>query len=164
MQAGVGFELVYQDHLNPRSEAWQSSQRPSLGVCMINKKKILVAEDEADIRGLISFSLRYAGYEVIEAKNGRDAVKKAVDDPPDLILLDVRMPQMNGYEACNLLKEHDLTRGIPIIFLSARGQEAEIKQGLELGAEEYILKPFAPDELYRRVGSYLELREGQEGT
>jgi DNA-binding response OmpR family regulator len=72
------------------------------------------------------------------------------------------MPNMNGYEACHLLKARDSTREIPVIFLSARGQEAEIKRGLELGAEEYILKPFAPDELYRRVGSILDRLDRKE--
>ena len=123
---------------------------------MSEGKKVLVAEDESDIRGLIVFSLQYAGYEVIEALNGEAAIELAEAEQPDLILLDVRMPKMNGYEACSVLKAQDSTRGIPVVFLSARGQETEIKQGLELGAEEYILKPFAPDELYQRVGSILE--------
>lgn len=123
---------------------------------MAVKKKILVAEDEPDIRGLIVFSLQYAGFEVVEALNGQDAFEKASVVMPDLILLDVRMPKMTGYEACKALKAQAATRAIPVVFLSARGQEAEIKHGLELGAEEYILKPFAPDELYRRVESILQ--------
>lgn len=118
-------------------------------------KKILVAEDEPDIRGLIVFSLQYAGFQVVEAVNGEDAVQKAAKELPDLVLLDVRMPKMTGYEACAVLKGQASTRHIPVVFLSARGQEAEIKRGLELGAEEYILKPFAPDELYRRVQGIL---------
>jgi DNA-binding response OmpR family regulator len=126
---------------------------------MQNSKKILVAEDEPDIRGLISFSLRYAGYSVVEALNGEEAVKKALEELPDLVLLDVRMPKLSGYEVCKVLKTQDSTRDIPVIFLSARGQEAEIKRGLELGAEEYILKPFAPDEFNRRVGSILERQQ-----
>lgn len=131
---------------------------------MHGRKKILVAEDEPDIRDLIAITLRYAGYDVIEAIDGEDAVKKAREDLPDLILLDVRMPNMDGYHACNLLKARDSTQGIPIIFLSARGQEAEIKRGLELGAEEYILKPFAPDELYRRVDGIFDRLDRQEDT
>lgn len=119
-------------------------------------KKILVAEDEPDIRGLIVFSLQYAGFDVVEAVNGEDAVQKAAKEEPDLILLDVRMPKMSGYEACAALKDQESTKDIPVVFLSARGQEAEIKRGLELGAEEYILKPFAPDELYRRVEGILQ--------
>jgi DNA-binding response OmpR family regulator len=123
------------------------------------EKKILVAEDEPDIRGLIVFSLQYAGFTVIEAFNGEDAVKKASKEKPDLILLDVRMPKMTGYEACKALKAQSSTKHIPVVFLSARGQESEIKHGLELGAEEYILKPFAPDELYRRVETILQRLE-----
>jgi DNA-binding response OmpR family regulator len=123
------------------------------------KKKILVAEDEPDIRGLIVFSLQYAGFTVVEASNGEDAVDKASKEKPDLILLDVRMPKMTGYEACQALKAQSSTKDIPVVFLSARGQESEIKHGLELGAEEYILKPFAPDELYRRVETILQRLE-----
>lgn len=128
----------------------------------MSEKKVLVAEDQPDIRNLIAYSLRFVGYEVIEAVNGKDAVAKAKAERPDLILLDVRMPTMNGYEACSLLKDEDSTRDIPVIFLSARGQENEIMHGLDVGAEEYILKPFAPDELYRRVGSILEQPDQQE--
>jgi DNA-binding response OmpR family regulator len=126
---------------------------------MLKEKKVLIAEDEPDIRGLVAFSLQYAGFVVVEALNGEEAIKKAEEEQPDLILLDVRMPKMNGYEACRKLKAQESTKHIPVIFLSARGQEAEIKHGLELGAEEYILKPFAPDELYRRVETILRRLE-----
>jgi two-component system alkaline phosphatase synthesis response regulator PhoP len=118
--------------------------------------KILVAEDERDIRELISFSLQLSGYQVTEALNGEDAVQKAQQILPDLILLDVRMPKMTGYEACKVLKENESTKNIPIIFLSAKGQETEIQQGKELGAEAYFLKPFAPDELNEQVKKILE--------
>ncbi len=131
---------------------------------MPRKKKILVAEDETDIRNLITFSLQYVGYQVIEALDGEEALRMADEEQPDLILLDVRMPKMNGYDTCRVLKTQDSTQGIPVVFLSARGQEAEIRRGLALGAEEYILKPFAPDELYRRVGSILERQERQRDS
>lgn len=113
--------------------------------------KILIAEDERDIRDLIAFSLRYGGFEVVEASNGREAVDRALAEKPDLILMDVRMPKMTGYEACKQLKSMDDMKHIPVIFLSAKGQETEIQQGLDVGAEEYILKPFAPDELASKV-------------
>lgn len=116
---------------------------------------ILIAEDERDIRELIFFTLQLAGHQVIQVANGEEAVTAAMSNTPDLILMDVRMPKMTGYEACKELKEHSETKDIPIVFLSAKGQEAEIKQGIELGAEEYILKPFAPDELSRRVSDIL---------
>jgi DNA-binding response OmpR family regulator len=131
---------------------------------MSQSKKVLVAEDEPDIRQLITYSLQFAGFTVVQAVNGEDAVKKATKEQPDLILLDVRMPKMNGYEACAALKAQDSTKHIPVVFLSARGQETEIKHGLELGAEEYILKPFAPDELYKRVTTMLERLSRQKGS
>jgi len=118
--------------------------------------RILIAEDERDIRDLIAFSLRYGGFEVVEAANGQDAVDLAVEVKPDLILMDVRMPRMTGYEACKKLKSIDGMKHIPVIFLSAKGQEAEIQQGLDAGAEEYILKPFAPDELASKVREVID--------
>jgi DNA-binding response OmpR family regulator len=123
---------------------------------MSEHNKILVAEDEPDIRGLIKFSLEFIGLEVVVASNGQEAVDMAPVEKPDLILLDVRMPKLTGYEACAKLKEQPETADIPVVFLSARGQEQEIKYGLGLGAVEYILKPFAPDELQQRVTAILE--------
>lgn len=117
--------------------------------------KILVAEDERDIRELIAFTLRFAGFEVELAVNGADAVEKALASKPDLILMDVRMPRMTGYEACATLKRTPEVRDIPVVFLSAKGQESEINTGLEVGAVEYILKPFAPDQLITRVKQIL---------
>jgi len=116
---------------------------------------ILVAEDERDIRELIAFALRFGGFEVEEAVNGIEAVEKARKLRPDLILMDVRMPKKTGYEACQELKETDETRDIPIVFLSAKGQEAEIKQGMELGAVDYILKPFETEHLPKRMAEIL---------
>lgn len=118
--------------------------------------KILVAEDERDIRELIGFTLRFNGFDVILTGNGAEAVEKAPLEKPDLIMLDVRMPKMTGYEACKLLKDNPATQGIPIVFLSAKGQEGEIEQGLASGAEEYIVKPFAPDDLAKQVKDILK--------
>jgi CheY-like chemotaxis protein len=117
--------------------------------------KILIAEDERDIRDLVAFTLRFAGYEVFTAANGEEAVQLAPQVNPDLILMDVRMPRMTGYEACRIMKHNPDLKDIPIVFLSAKGQEAEIQQGLEAGAEEYLLKPFAPDQLTSRVKTIL---------
>lgn len=113
--------------------------------------KVLIAEDERDIRELIGFTLTYGGYQVIEAPDGKAAVEKARAELPDLIILDVRMPKMTGYEACQALKALKETRNIPVVFLSAKGQEIEVKQGMDLGAIAYILKPFAPNELLEQV-------------
>ena len=113
--------------------------------------KILIAEDERDIRDLVAFTLRFAGHEVFAASNGEEAVELAPRVNPDLILMDVRMPRMTGYEACKIMKADPELKDIPIVFLSAKGQESEIQQGLDSGAEEYLLKPFAPDQLTSRV-------------
>ena len=117
--------------------------------------KILVAEDERDIRELIGFTLGFAGFEVVLTANGAEAVERAPQEQPDLILLDVRMPKMTGYEACRHLKDNPATNTIPVVFLSAKGQETEIEQGLASGAVEYIVKPFAPDELTNQVKEIL---------
>ena len=115
--------------------------------------KILIADDERDIRDLITFTLRFAGYEVISTANGEEAFQTAVnmEEKPELILMDVRMPKMTGYEACENLKKNNSTKDIPIVFLSAKGQESEVRTGLDMGAEEYILKPFSPDQLIERI-------------
>lgn len=118
--------------------------------------KILVAEDERDIRDLISFTLGFAGHEIVTVTNGEEAWLAAPAVMPDLILMDVRMPRMTGYEACQHIKADPLTRHIPVVFLSAKGQEAEIQTGLQAGASEYLLKPFAPDELTRKVAELLD--------
>lgn len=113
--------------------------------------KILIAEDEKDIRDLITFTLRFAGHEVIPTKNGREAYETALTIDPELIMMDVRMPQMDGYQACAEIKKHEELKHIPVVFLSAKGQDSEVQTGLDLGAVAYILKPFAPDELTAKV-------------
>lgn len=117
--------------------------------------KILIAEDERDIRDLVAFTLRFAGHEVFAAANGEEAVELAPKVNPDLILMDVRMPRMTGYEACKIMKADPELKDIPVVFLSAKGQETEIQQGLASGAEDYLLKPFAPDQLTLRVKGIL---------
>jgi len=116
---------------------------------------ILIAEDEHDIRELITFTLQYAGHEVTSATNGEEAYQSALKLLPDLILLDVRMPRMTGYEVCEKIKSNPETQLIPVVFLSAKGQAAEVKTGLMSGAVEYIVKPFAPDQLVERVRAIL---------
>ncbi len=117
--------------------------------------KILIAEDEPDIRELVTFTLRFSGYEVVAAANGEEAVQLAARELPDLILMDVRMPRLTGYDACRLIKADPDLRDIPVVFLSAKGQESEIQAGLNAGAEEYLLKPFAPHQLTDRVRAIL---------
>lgn len=122
--------------------------------------KILIAEDERDIRDLITFTLRFAGHEVIVTTNGAEAVDAAHKERPDLILLDVRMPRLTGYDACRQIKSDPNLKHIPVVFLSAKGQESEVQTGLEAGATAYILKPFAPDDLTQRLKNIL----GEHGS
>ena len=117
--------------------------------------RILIAEDEPDIRELVAFTLRFAGHEVTPTANGEEAYHQAMEIVPDLILMDVRMPKMTGYDACRAMKAHDSLKDVPVVFLSAKGQDSEIQTGREAGAEEYLLKPFAPDQLVERVKAIL---------
>ena len=117
--------------------------------------KILIAEDDQDIRELVVLTLQFSGFDVVSVEDGSLAVEKAQGQSFDLILMDVRMPRMTGYEACRRLKEMDATKNIPIIFLSAKGQEQEIQTGLNAGAADYILKPFAPDTLVNTINKVL---------
>jgi CheY-like chemotaxis protein len=126
--------------------------------------KILVAEDEPDIRELLAFTLKYGGFDVITVANGLEAIEQAQQSKPDMILLDVRMPRMTGYEACKVLKEKPETAGIPIVFLSAKGQEAEVERGIEAGAVDYILKPFAPDTLISHIKKLLDSADSKDST
>jgi DNA-binding response OmpR family regulator len=118
-------------------------------------KKILIAEDDQDIRELVVLTLQFNGFEVVGVEDGSMAVEKARNESFDLILMDVRMPRMTGYEACRRLKAMESTRDIPIVFLSAKGQEQEIQTGLDVGAADYILKPFAPDTLVSTIHKVL---------
>ncbi|NLS75793.1 MAG: response regulator [Chloroflexi bacterium] len=118
--------------------------------------KILIAEDERDIRELVGFTLTFGGYRVVEAANGREAVEKASEEKPDLIILDVRMPKLTGYQACEALKGMEETKHIPVAFLSAKGQESEVQQGMQMGAIAYILKPFAPEDLLAQITSLVK--------
>lgn len=117
---------------------------------------ILIAEDERDIRELIKFTLTFAGHQITEAANGEEAVEKAKEVIPDLVMTDVRMPKMTGYQACKAIKENPSTAHIPVVILSAKGQDEEKEQGREAGADEYITKPFETEQLIKRVADILE--------
>ncbi len=124
--------------------------------------RILVADDEPHIRKLVSFSLGNHGYEVVEAIDGGEAVRLAGETEPDLILLDVMMPVMTGYDALKAIKADPATAHIPVVMLSAKSQRTEIEEGLAYGAREYITKPFTPKDLVQRVGELLA--DAGEGT
>lgn len=121
----------------------------------------MVVDDEPDILRLVSFSLRRHGFDVVEANDGMSAISMAEVEQPDLILMDVMMPVMNGYDASRKLKENPATGQIPIVMLSAKSQQTEVAAGLESGATEYICKPFTPSELVAQVSKFLQAREGK---
>ena len=125
--------------------------------------KILVVEDERDIVELLRYNLRQVNFEVDTVQNGSDALQRAIDNPPDLILLDLMLPEVDGLIVCRLLKNDPRTKNIPIVMLTAKVKEEDRVKGLELGADDYITKPFSPREVVLRVTAVLRrLRTSQE--
>ncbi len=114
-------------------------------------RKIILAEDEPQIARLIEFKLKKEGYDVTWKENGEEALKAIKADKPDLIVLDIMMPVMGGYEVLRRLKEDENLKSIPVIMLTARAQEKDVVKGIDMGAEDYITKPFHPAELLARV-------------
>ena len=119
------------------------------------KGKILVVDDEIYIVHILDFSLGMEGYEVLTALDGEQALEKARAEHPDLIVLDIMMPKLDGYETCKLLKADPATKGIPVILLSAKGRNVDQKIGFEVGADDYITKPFSPRKLVERINAVL---------
>jgi two-component system phosphate regulon response regulator PhoB len=116
---------------------------------------ILLVEDDPDIRYLVSYKLTKSGFEVIEAADGAEGLRQAERHPPDLVILDVRMPRMSGLEVCRELRGRPRTATVPIIMLTARTHPEDIEQAYAAGANEYVAKPFSPRELQQRVESAL---------
>ncbi|HUV37641.1 MAG TPA: response regulator [Patescibacteria group bacterium] len=123
----------------------------------MNKGKILVVDDEVNITQILEFSIGSEGYEVITAQNGEDAVDKARREQPDLIILDIMMPKIDGYEACRILKANPLTKNIPVVLLTAKGRDIDKRLGYEVGATDYIIKPFSPNKLVDRIHQLLSV-------
>jgi DNA-binding response OmpR family regulator len=119
---------------------------------------VLVADDEADIRALVAFRLERAGYEVITAADGEEALTLATTRLPDLVVLDMMMPKATGLEVTRSLRGQDETKAIPVILLTARAQEADVARGFEAGVDDYVKKPFSPQDLQFRVQALLERR------
>lgn len=119
---------------------------------------VLVADDDRDIRELVAFRLSRGGYEVITAEDGREALELARSRQPALAVLDVMMPRLNGYEVTRALRAGEATRPIPVILLTARVQETDVARGFEAGADDYLKKPFSPQELLARVHAILGRR------
>jgi DNA-binding response OmpR family regulator len=119
---------------------------------------ILVADDEEDLRELVAYRLTRSGYEVIAAADGQEALQLARERPPDLMVLDVMMPRLDGYELTRRVRAEESLRSVPVILLTARSQESDVSRGFEVGADDYLKKPFSPDELVARVRAVLGRR------
>lgn len=124
-------------------------------------QKILVVEDELDALELVSFNLKAAGYEVLTAVDGLEAIKKAKHSDPQLILLDLMLPEIDGLEVCKILRRDPVLEEVPIIMLTAKATEIDRILGLELGADDYITKPFSPRELLLRIKNLLGRKQSQ---
>ena len=118
-------------------------------------KRILLADDEEDIKTVVTMFLRSQGYEVVTAYDGLDTLEKVRSEKPDLILLDIMMPVLDGYEVCKRLKEDEQTAHIPILILSAAAHAESVKRGLKAGAQDYIIKPFEPEKLHEKIEQVL---------
>lgn len=121
--------------------------------------KILVVDDEVYILHILDFSLGAEGFEVITANNGELAIEKAKQERPDLIVLDIMMPVVDGYETCRRLKRESETKNIPVVLLTAKGRDVDKRLGYEVGAVDYIVKPFSPNRLIERIQEILGCRK-----
>lgn len=117
--------------------------------------KILIVEDERDIADLLRYNLQKAGFKTDYVRNGADALQRAIEKTPDLILLDLMLPEVDGMIVCRLLKNDPRTKNIPIVMVTAKTEEKDRVAGLELGADDYIIKPFSPREVVLRVSAVL---------
>lgn len=123
----------------------------------MSRKKILLVDDSATTLMMEQMVLRGQGYEIVTAKNGREAVVTAAGEKPDLILLDVVMPEMNGFEACRRIREQEATKYVPIIMVTTKGEEQNVETGFESGCSDYITKPINGAELLTKVRGYLDV-------
>ena|SRR3989338_2646321 len=123
----------------------------------MEKKKILVVDDERDMVEIMTFRLKSAGYDVLSAYDGQEALEKARRDKPDLIILDLMLPKIDGYKVCGMLKFDARFKKIPIILFTARAQEVDKKTGEDMGADAYITKPFEPAAFLAKIEELLKL-------
>jgi two-component system alkaline phosphatase synthesis response regulator PhoP len=130
----------------------------------MSKGKILVVDDEVYIVHILDFSLGMEGYEVVTALDGEQALAKVKTEEPDLIVLDIMMPKLDGYETCKILKCDPETRHIPVILLSAKGRNVDQKMGFQVGADDYITKPFSPKKLVERINLILGQPTAQQAV
>lgn len=130
----------------------------------MSKGKILVVDDEIYIVHILDFSLGMEGYEVVTALDGEQALAKVKTEGPDLIVLDIMMPKLDGYETCKILKADPETKRIPVILLSAKGRNVDQQMGFQVGADDYITKPFSPRKLVERINVILGQPTAQQAA
>lgn len=124
---------------------------------MAEKSRILVVDDEPDIVKIVKIAMELANYEIIEAYSGEECLEKLAKGPlPNLVLLDIMMPGMSGYETCGKIRENKAYKDIKVVMLTAKGQKGDAEEGLKVGADDYIIKPFDPYELIEQVKEILE--------
>jgi two-component system alkaline phosphatase synthesis response regulator PhoP len=128
----------------------------------MSQDKILIIEDDRDIVGMLRYNLQKEGYEILVALDGEDGIDLAKKQKPNLIILDIMLPVVDGFEVCRVLKKDNAAAHIPIVILSAKSQETDKVVGLELGADDYITKPFSPRELIARIRAVLRRRQQQQ--
>jgi DNA-binding response OmpR family regulator len=121
----------------------------------VKREKILVVEDEADLREVLQYNLTREGYRVVTAENGAEGLRRARKEAPDLLLLDLMLPDLDGIEICRRLKKDPLTSSLPVIIVTAKGEEPDVVLGLGVGADDYVTKPFSPRTLLARVKAVL---------
>lgn len=122
---------------------------------MSDKKRILIVDDEEDLRKMLAFRLEAVNYEVLQAANGQDGLNRARSDNPDLIILDLMLPKLDGFKVCRMLKFDEKHKHIPIIMFTARAQKSDENLGIEMGADAYITKPFEPKVLLEKIKELL---------
>jgi putative two-component system response regulator len=124
---------------------------------MAEKSRILVVDDEPDIVKIVKIAMELANYEIIEAYSGEECLEKLAKGPlPNLVLLDIMMPGMSGYETCEKIRENKAYNAIKVVMLTAKGQKGDAEEGLKVGADDYIIKPFDPYELIEQVKEILD--------
>ena len=126
----------------------------------MDAKRILVVDDEPRVREMIEFRLRLFGYEVLQAADGREALEVAIREQPDLVLLDVMMPELDGFQVCSRLKQEESTKDIPVVMLTAKAEAKDVTRAFNSGAVDYVVKPYDPVVLQQKVVQGLDAAAG----
>ena len=151
------YPLSYEGSTNPRSyrRAVSRARKRPVYDAVMPPATVLVVDDDPVILKLLEVNFEMEGFQVVRASDGAEGLERARECRPDIVVLDVMMPRMTGYEVAKALREDDVTAHIPIIFVTARAQSSDVERGLELGVDDYVTKPFDPLDLIARVNTLL---------